>query len=121
MDSEYDDFNSLPGWKTTGFWITVLTVVASWLVAIGGIIPYEYAALASTSSTVLYTIARGIEKYAADFKRSWRTTEFYVAIINVAAMVLTSFGTDGLSQELAVLLTAIGTGVLAISRSLSAP
>lgn len=51
-----------PGWKTTEFWVTVLTVVGSIATASVGIVPNEYAALVTAFAQAAYVISRGIAK-----------------------------------------------------------
>ncbi len=51
-----------PGYKTTEFWVTVLTVVGSIATASVGIVPNEYAALVTAFAQAAYVISRGIAK-----------------------------------------------------------
>ena len=51
-----------PGWKTTEFWVTILTQFSIVGGAIAGALPPKEAALLAAFSQAAYTIARGIAK-----------------------------------------------------------
>ena len=51
-----------PGWKTTEFWITALTVLSILVGWLAGWIPAEYAALAQAISAGIYAAARSYAK-----------------------------------------------------------
>jgi len=51
-----------PGEKTTEFWLTIVSVVASVLGGISGILPPSWAAIATSLSVALYSISRGLAK-----------------------------------------------------------
>ena len=51
-----------PGWKTTEFWVTVLTQFSIVGGALAGVLPPKEAALLAAFSQAAYTIARGIAK-----------------------------------------------------------
>lgn len=51
-----------PGYKTTEFWVSVITALAAFLAAIVGELPDKYAALTASVVTVGYAIARGLAK-----------------------------------------------------------
>lgn len=50
------------GWKTTEFWVTVLTAVGATAAAATNNLPPRYATLASTIAVVAYAISRGLAK-----------------------------------------------------------
>jgi len=52
-----------PGWKTTEFWLTVLTGVGAVAAAEQGNLPDRYAAVAAAVSVAAYAIARSIAKH----------------------------------------------------------
>lgn len=51
-----------PGPKTTEFWVTILTLIATLGGSASGILPAPYAALAAGISTAAYSISRGLAK-----------------------------------------------------------
>lgn len=51
-----------PGWQTTEFWVTQLTITAVVLSALDGVLPAKYAAIAVAISQGAFAIARGIAK-----------------------------------------------------------
>lgn len=51
-----------PGYKTTEFWMTVLTVLGTWGGAIQDYVPPKFAAITSAATISAYAIARGIRK-----------------------------------------------------------
>jgi len=51
-----------PGYKTTEFWLTLATVVGTFIASLSDALPPRYAALASTVATGLYAIGRGNAK-----------------------------------------------------------
>lgn len=51
-----------PGWKTTEFWATVLVALSTTISAVAGILPTEYAVVATAVATAAYSIARAITK-----------------------------------------------------------
>lgn len=51
-----------PGYKTTEFWMTVLTVLGTWAGAIQDTVPPKFAAITSAVTISAYAIARGIKK-----------------------------------------------------------
>jgi hypothetical protein len=51
-----------PGFKTTEFWVTVLTSAAALVAALSGNLAPRYAAIAAAVSTGLYAIGRGLAK-----------------------------------------------------------
>ena len=51
-----------PGWKTTEFWVTVLTAVGATAAAATNNLPPRYATLASTIAVVAYALSRGLAK-----------------------------------------------------------
>lgn len=51
-----------PGIKTTEFWMTILTVIASATAGLQGIVDPKIAAVLGAVSTIAYTISRGFAK-----------------------------------------------------------
>lgn len=53
------------GWKTTEFYVTVLTDVALVASAVGGVLPSKWAAIAAGVANASYAISRGLTKGGA--------------------------------------------------------
>ena len=51
-----------PGYKSSEFWITILTVLASSLGGLTNILPDSIAGTVAAISTIAYTISRGLAK-----------------------------------------------------------
>lgn len=50
------------GWKTTEFYVTVLTDVGLVAAAVGGVLPSKWAAIAAGVAQAAYAISRGLTK-----------------------------------------------------------
>jgi len=51
-----------PGYKTTEFWLTIAVVAADLITALLGILPPQFAGMASAIATGLYALGRGQAK-----------------------------------------------------------
>ena len=51
-----------PGYKTTEFWVTILTVIGSTTVGLTSLVSPTVAAILGTVSTLAYALSRGIAK-----------------------------------------------------------
>ena len=54
------------GYKTTEFWVTILTIIGSIAGSLEKILDPNYAAIAATVSTIVYTISRTFAKSLTD-------------------------------------------------------
>jgi len=52
-----------PGWQTTEFWVSVLTVIGGVAAAQQNAVPDRYAAYLAMASTIAYALSRGIAKH----------------------------------------------------------
>lgn len=52
-----------PGWKTTEFWVAVLTSVGAIAADASDALPSKYAALLIGVSTLAYSVSRGLAKH----------------------------------------------------------
>lgn len=50
------------GWKTTEFYVTVLTDVGLIAASVGGVLPPKWAAVAAGVAQAAYAISRGLTK-----------------------------------------------------------
>lgn len=51
-----------PGYKTTEFWVTVLTAVGIVVAALADALPPKWATVAVAVATAAYNVARGLSK-----------------------------------------------------------
>jgi hypothetical protein len=51
-----------PGWRTTEFWVTLLTICGLVVASGAASLPERYAAIGASVSASLYAIARGLAK-----------------------------------------------------------
>lgn len=54
-----------PGKRTTEFLLTVLFVVGVFATALAGVLPPDWAAVATAAATVAYNVSRGLAKLGA--------------------------------------------------------
>lgn len=54
--------NMKPGYKTTEFWITIVSVITSTATGLSGIVEPKFAAILGAIATVGYAISRGLAK-----------------------------------------------------------
>lgn len=51
-----------PGWKTTEFWVSVLSALGAIITGAAGVIPPKYAVFAAAASAGFYSVSRGLAK-----------------------------------------------------------
>lgn len=51
-----------PGWKTSEFWITALTVVGLVFASVAATLSPKYAAIGAAVSVAAYSLSRGLAK-----------------------------------------------------------
>lgn len=108
------------GWKTLGFWVTLLGNMTALVTALNGIIPATTAAIVSGAITALYTVLRGAQKSEEAGVREWyKTSEFYMAVGSQLGTVLLTLQQNGVNAAWVATSSTILSGVLAISRDLS--
>lgn len=54
-----------PGFKTTEFYVTVLTDIGLVAASVGGVLPSKWAAIAAGVAQAAYAISRGLTKSGA--------------------------------------------------------
>jgi hypothetical protein len=103
---------------STTFWVTVALALGAWLAAVVDLLPASWAAVVATASVVAYALSRGIAKWGGDMKRGYRTTEFWIGLMQIGIIVLAAVpGT--VTDKLAAALVATVTAAYTISRGLS--
>lgn len=114
-----------PGYKTTEFYVAVLTAFASLVAAIDGGLPPKYAAIGAAIASGAYSISRGIAKFGPSIvsllgllpalqsirDTATKATPAIIAALLIPALGLTSCATqDGsTSQFTRVVATTINT------------
>jgi nucleoside-triphosphatase THEP1 len=63
-----------PGWKTTEFWFTAASQLATLFAAVKGFIPADIASKISIVGVAVYTIAATIRKAVSDVQTTKQTT-----------------------------------------------
>lgn len=107
-------------WYTLEFWATVLVAVGAWLAFYVEVLPADVAAIVAVVSGVCYAAARAITKYGGDLKRSYKTTEFYVALFNSLMVVLAAVPGE-LAATVAFAVEGLLVGALVLARAWSKP
>lgn len=77
-----------PGWKTTEFWISVLTSAGSILASAIGFLPPKYAAIVTAASAGLYSVSRGLAKTGSAAAAETVTTAQQRGIMPGAALTI---------------------------------
>lgn len=52
------------GWKTTEFWVSILTTIGAASASLSGLLDPKYAAIVAGVSSVAYSISRAITKFS---------------------------------------------------------
>lgn len=110
-----------PGYKTKGFWLTILSFIVAVLYALGfapdavdGGTPAKVVGLvASVLAAAGYAVSRGRVKLGTDAKPAWKQTEFYLSIaafLVAALMASGAFDSEGRVVE----VLGIAAGLLAM-------
>jgi ABC-type amino acid transport system permease subunit len=101
------------GWKTLGFWATVLGSLISVATAVAGFIPGSLALMITTGLTVAYNLVRSFQNAGTDgvtpIVQSTRFLTLIVGILSAGLLSLKSGGIDPHWVEAAIgILAAVG-------------
>jgi hypothetical protein len=99
---------------------SALIAIAAAAAYLADVLPATYAAYATVAAAVCYAVVRGVEKYRADLKRGWRTTEAWFAAANVILLALYAIPGDLSAKAAAGLAVIIGIA-LQVARVLAKP
>lgn len=101
----------------------VLAVVAgTWTAQVTTGFSTQATLLITTGTTVVYAILAGVRKYQQDLERGWKRPEFYVAILQVVAVVGASLIDSHVVPARDAALVAAGVAAAyTLSRSLAKP
>jgi hypothetical protein len=103
--------------RTLEFLLLVVSNLAAWLLVIVDYIPDRFGIYASAASGALYGLWRGLAKANADTRDYWHTTEFWVAVLASAPVIIGAFAdtihptTFGILQTGIIALTGIAMGI----------
>lgn len=106
-------------YRSTEFFITLCTLLASFVAGLTEVLPAETAITIGAVATALYAVARGISKWdKTKIRPGWGTTEWWAVLLVLVADFVTALSTD-LSGEFATTIAAVVGGLYAISRGLA--
>lgn len=109
------------GWKTLGFWVTVLATLGSLAAAIAGFLPAATALIITTAITVLYNIGRAIQNADSQgVQPVIQSTRFWVGILGIVSTGIVSLQTGGINPQWLVTASAIIAAVMAAAQSVGA-
>jgi len=108
------------GFRTTEFWITLFTVIGVFIAGLTNTVSPQYTIYLTTGAAVAYAVSRAIQKYGADLKHGYMTTEFWVGILS-AGLVAVQTVQGNLPNHTAALAITVITAVLAAVRAFSKP
>lgn len=109
------------GWKTVGFWVTVLGTLVTIPAYISGFIPATTALIISTILTILYNIVRSIQAAQVEGTTVWyKSTKFYVGILGILAAGFDSFKTGGINPAWMVTASGLIGAIMALSQNVAA-
>lgn len=108
------------GWKTWGFWVTLLGNVGALVVAIKGVIPATLALIIMTSVTGLYTVVRGWQKIDEEnVKPIYQTTEFWMTLGAEASKAFVALQQGGVNPAWMATASALLAALLGVARDLA--
>lgn len=109
------------GWKTVGFWVTVLGTLVTIGTSLAGFLPASTALIISTVLTVLYNIVRSIQAAQVEGTTTWyKSTKFYVGLLGIVAAALEAFKTGGINPAWMVSASGLIGTIMALSQSVAA-
>jgi hypothetical protein len=113
--------NTVPGYKTPGFWLTLVTSIVLALGASGGDLGQAGSAIALAGTALVaagYTAFRAFKKSEEGQKPAWKTTEFWLTVgaAGVSALYASGALSDGSMADkivggVAAVLAALGYSV----------
>lgn len=107
--------------KWVHFTVTLLGVLLSTVLALNGVIPPQYALIATTALQALYNIIRGADKADnEDIKGTLRTTEFWTTGLTEIQKGIVAVQTGGVSAEWLTMSSTIIGMALAAGQNLAA-
>jgi hypothetical protein len=98
------------GWKTLGFWVSVVATLATLATAVAGFLPANIALIVTVAITFIYQTLRAVENtQMASTAPLLLSTRFWSGILAIAATALTSLKAGGISPHwVEAALTLIG-------------
>jgi len=109
------------GWKTVGFWVTVLGTLVTIGTSLAGLLPATTAVIISTILTCLYNIVRSIQAAQVEGTTVWyESSKFYVGILGIVAASLESLKTGGITPQWIMGASGLIGTVMALSQNVAA-
>lgn len=108
------------GWKTLGFWVTLVGTLSSTTLALTGIIPAPVQLIVTTALQAIYNIMRGAQ--GADsllIKGTLTTTEFGLSVLTEIQKGLVAVEAGGIRPEWMTAATGIVGASLAFGQNLA--
>jgi hypothetical protein len=108
------------GWRTIGFWITLVGTLSSTALALTGVIPAPAQLVATTILQAAYNILRGAQSAnSSTAKGTFRTTEFWLSTLTEIQKGLVAVESGGIRPEWISSATAIVGASLAAGQNLA--
>lgn len=109
------------GWKTIGFWVTLLGTLVSLVLSIKMIIPATAALVIISVLTAAYNVLRGAQKADTDTTRGvFRSTEFWLGVGGEVTKLVVALQAGGVNPAWLTSLSAMVATGMSIGQSLSA-
>lgn len=109
------------GWKTVGFWVTLVGTLGSTAGALTGIIPVTTQLIAVTVLQGFYNILRGAQNANSEsLKGTFTTTEFWLSALSEIQKTFVALHTGGIDPAWMSSATAIVGATLAAGQNLAA-
>jgi hypothetical protein len=109
------------GWKTIHFWVTLVGSLLSYMAALKGVIPPNWALIITTVLTASYNIMRGMDKAVDDKAVTpwYKTTEGWLGIGAQIQNALVTMQTGDVGTNHLAEANTILTGIMVVARDLA--
>lgn len=108
------------GWKTVGFWVTLVGTLSSTALALTGIIPAPAQLVVTTILQAAYNILRGAQSAnSSTAKGTFTTTEFWLSTLTEIQKGLVAVETGGIHPQWMEAATAVVGATLAAGQNLA--
>lgn len=112
------------GWKTIGFWASLLGTILTLVAALKALIPATAALIIITVITMIYNVVRALDKAGTDTsKGTFVATEFWIFVLGEVTKAMVALQTGGVNPAwfgmLAKALSLANGIIVAASQNLS--
>lgn len=109
------------GYKTTGFWLTLIGGFLSLVGSFAGFIPANVALIITTVLTMFYNIIRALQNTnVPGVEPLFQSTRFWVGIMGIISNAIVALQQGGVNPEWFVMLNTILAAVMAGAQNLGA-